>query len=189
MQGFDNMGEVIEDCVQKIKPMVLKKIYYPDCDDVLQEIRLAFYTAFPKFKGDSKLYTYAHIIAKRRIADFFRKTSKHWNTYQLPEGFEIPDVPSSNPWKRAHKAIENNDPEKTFLTTGAYFLTESERAVFRLIGEGFNNDEIAEALFITRNTLASHIKKVYIKMHCHDRTKVALFSYKFFNTSEVLECP
>ncbi len=48
-------------------------------------------------------------------------------------------------------------------------LTEREIDVLKLISEGFNNDEIAEKMFISKNTVKSHIKNIYVKLDVKNR--------------------
>jgi len=53
-------------------------------------------------------------------------------------------------------------------------LTPTEFQVLRLIGQGKSNDEIAEAMFISKNTVRSHIKSIYAKLDTHSRLQLAL---------------
>ena len=55
-------------------------------------------------------------------------------------------------------------------------LTPTEFQVLRLIGKGKSNDEIAEALFISKNTVRSHIKSIYAKLNTHSRLQLALYA-------------
>lgn len=53
-------------------------------------------------------------------------------------------------------------------------LTRREQAVLDLISNGLTNKEIAEALFISPNTLKVHIRNLYGKMGVENRTQVLL---------------
>ncbi len=55
-------------------------------------------------------------------------------------------------------------------------LTPTEFQVLRLIGQGKSNDEIAEVLFISKNTVRSHIKSIYAKLDTHSRLQLALYA-------------
>lgn len=55
-------------------------------------------------------------------------------------------------------------------------LTPTEFQVLRLIGQGKSNDEIADALFISKNTVRSHIKSIYAKLNTHSRLQLALYA-------------
>ena len=55
-------------------------------------------------------------------------------------------------------------------------LTPTEFQVLRWIGQGKSNDEIAEAMFISKNTVRSHIKSIYSKFDTHSRLQLALYA-------------
>jgi two-component system, NarL family, response regulator LiaR len=55
-------------------------------------------------------------------------------------------------------------------------LTPTEFQVLRLIGQGKSNDDIAEVMFISKNTVRSHIKSIYAKLDTHSRLQLALYA-------------
>ncbi len=55
-------------------------------------------------------------------------------------------------------------------------LTPTEFQVLKLIGQGRSNDEIAQTLFISKNTVRSHIKSIYAKLDTHSRLQLALYA-------------
>lgn len=57
-------------------------------------------------------------------------------------------------------------------------LTVREREVLTLLANGSNNKEIAEALFITEQTVKSHVSKILQKLEVEDRTKAAVYALK-----------
>jgi DNA-binding CsgD family transcriptional regulator len=57
--------------------------------------------------------------------------------------------------------------------TGAERLTVSERRVARLAAEGRSNPEIAQALFVTRKTVETHLGRVYRKLGIPGRGELA----------------
>lgn len=57
-------------------------------------------------------------------------------------------------------------------------LTEREREVLRLLGQGFSNKEIGEALFITEGTAKNHVSNVIEKLGLRDRTQAALWAVR-----------
>jgi DNA-binding CsgD family transcriptional regulator len=50
-------------------------------------------------------------------------------------------------------------------------LTRREREVARLLAHGLSNDEIAAALYVSRNTVKTHLKHVYGKLEVRTRTQ------------------
>jgi DNA-binding CsgD family transcriptional regulator len=57
--------------------------------------------------------------------------------------------------------------------TGVELLTASERRVAELAAEGQSNPEIAQALFVTRKTIETHLGSVYRKLQISGRGKLA----------------
>jgi DNA-binding CsgD family transcriptional regulator len=57
--------------------------------------------------------------------------------------------------------------------TGLEQLTASERRVAELAAEGHTNPEIAQALFVTRKTVETHLGRVYRKLGISGRMKLA----------------
>jgi NarL family two-component system response regulator LiaR len=55
-------------------------------------------------------------------------------------------------------------------------LTPTEFQVLKLIGQGKSNDDIARILFISKNTVRSHIKSIYAKLDTHSRLQLALYA-------------
>jgi DNA-binding NarL/FixJ family response regulator len=56
-------------------------------------------------------------------------------------------------------------------------LTERERDVLTLIGQGHTNAEIAEHLFIGEGTVKTHINHVFAKLGLRDRSAAIIFAY------------
>lgn len=57
-------------------------------------------------------------------------------------------------------------------------LTDSERAVYRLVGLGLTNEEIAKILFISPLTVRTHVKRIHCKKNIVGRAKLAIESFK-----------
>jgi DNA-binding NarL/FixJ family response regulator len=57
-------------------------------------------------------------------------------------------------------------------------LTEREIEICRLVAEGRNNKEIADALYLSEGTVKNHITRVLLKLDLRDRTQLAVFSIK-----------
>lgn len=57
-------------------------------------------------------------------------------------------------------------------------LTDREREVVALVGEGLNNDEIAERLFMSPATSKTHVSRAMIKLGARDRAQLVVFAYE-----------
>lgn len=55
-------------------------------------------------------------------------------------------------------------------------LTEREVEVLRLVAQGKSNRDISEALFITPNTVANHVKRILSKTGTSNRTEAAAYA-------------
>lgn len=55
-------------------------------------------------------------------------------------------------------------------------LTGRETCTFRLVCRAFGNDKIATRLGIQPPTLRTHLRSVYKKLGCHDRTHAVLLA-------------
>ena len=63
--------------------------------------------------------------------------------------------------------------ERSRPATGWSALTDAERDVARLVGDGLANAEIAERLFVSRRTVESHVSKLYAKLEVRSRVALA----------------
>ena len=66
------------------------------------------------------------------------------------------------------------DPEKARITS----LTDREREVITLVGEGLKNRQIAERLFITETTVTHHLSSVFSKLEVSDRLELLIYAFR-----------
>jgi len=57
-------------------------------------------------------------------------------------------------------------------------LTDRERQIVGLVGEGLNNDEIAERLVVSPATARTHVSRAMIKLGARDRAQLVVFAYQ-----------
>ena len=57
-------------------------------------------------------------------------------------------------------------------------LTEGEMAVLRLVAQGVDNREIAQALNYSVHTVANRLRTIYEKLHVTNRTQAALYALR-----------
>ena len=55
-------------------------------------------------------------------------------------------------------------------------LSIRETEVLRLITEGYTNTQISELLFVSPNTIKTHINNIFNKLGVNDRTQAAVLA-------------
>jgi len=79
----------------------------------------------------------------------------------------IGDLSSGRQWQN------HNSDEKKLST-----LTDREREVVKLLGEGLKNKEIGKRLFISPVTVHHHLTTVYSKLEVKNRLELIVYAYK-----------
>jgi len=75
------------------------------------------------------------------------------------------------PW-----AGQGLDQERLQITVEE--LTERERQILVLVGEGLSNDDIAHHLAISRHTVKTHVNRAMTKLGAHDRAQLVVIAYE-----------
>lgn len=57
-------------------------------------------------------------------------------------------------------------------------LTNREHEILMLIAQGYSNQEIADALFITLKTVKTHVSNILAKLEVEDRTQATIYAFK-----------
>ena len=66
------------------------------------------------------------------------------------------------------------DPEISKIES----LTEREREVIALIGEGLKNKQVGERLFISETTVTHHLSSVFSKLDVSDRLELIIYAFR-----------
>ena len=66
------------------------------------------------------------------------------------------------------------DPEVTKIET----LTDREREVIALVGEGLKNKQVGERLFISETTVTHHLSSVFSKLEVSDRLELIIYAFR-----------
>jgi len=66
------------------------------------------------------------------------------------------------------------DPETSKIES----LTDREREVIALIGEGLKNKQVGERLFISETTVTHHLSSVFSKLDVSDRLELIIYAFR-----------
>ena len=66
------------------------------------------------------------------------------------------------------------DPEQTKIKS----LTDREREVINLVGEGLKNKQIGERLFISETTVTHHLSSIFSKLEVSDRLELIIYAFR-----------
>ena len=72
----------------------------------------------------------------------------------------------------------NIAPEQNVEAPRIAKLTEREREVIRLIGEGIKNRQIAERMYISEATVRHHLTSVFAKLGVTDRFELVIYAFQ-----------
>jgi len=75
--------------------------------------------------------------------------------------------------------VNPNPPAEQHVdTTRIAMLTEREREVIRLIGEGIKNRQIAERMYISEATVRHHLTSIFAKLGVTDRFELVIYAFQ-----------
>ena len=57
-------------------------------------------------------------------------------------------------------------------------LTDREKEVVALVGEGLSNDAIADRLVVSPSTSKTHVSRAMVKLHVRDRAQLVVLAYE-----------
>jgi NarL family two-component system response regulator LiaR len=177
-----NTIESFMDSIRKLKPEVILFAHMealPNLREICKAIR-----EISKAQGKSELLLIGSIPAHEEIVNLINAGARGYfdlndASIQLPEAVRgihkgeiwLPRDKMSSIMDRIISVVGRDLKEKTLDQ-----LTPTEFQVLRLIGQGKSNDEIAELMFISKNTVRSHIKSIYAKLDTHSRLQLALYA-------------
>ena len=92
-----------------------------------------------------------------------------------------PSASDPGPMRLAHRGDWRRAPENTVaaflaamaIPAGADGLTDTERRVAALVTQGHSNREVAAVMFVTENTVQTHLRHIFQKVGVRSRTELA----------------
>jgi RNA polymerase sigma factor (sigma-70 family) len=160
-------NSLMERIVKEYGPMIQGAVYkalggVPRVDDIIAEVHFAVFTTLRKLgEGWAPPKSFVSTVVKNKINEFL------WQHY-----WDNSDADSV----KKHQAEQITQREEVLAQV--HTLTQSEFKVFRLLGLGLTNQEIAETLFISPLTVRTHVKRIHAKCDIQGRAKLALAAYQ-----------
>lgn len=83
----------------------------------------------------------------------------------------------------AHRLPTTDTPERTTMQPeephpGIALLTEREREILTVIGQGWTNAEIASRFHLAESTVKTHVGRVLAKTGSRDRVQAVILAYE-----------
>jgi len=162
-----DQNSLMEKIMKEYGPLIRGAVHkamggMPCADDIMSEVHFAIFLTLRKV-GDGwrppKSFIYA--IIRNKVNDFLRQK------YRDAHGLE----------EIKRRQVEQASQREATMTR-VHTLTHREFKVFRMLGLGLTNDEIAESLFISPLTVRSHLKRIHAKCGVKERVKLALTAYQ-----------
>lgn len=131
-------------------------------EDVVAEIHFAVFLTLRKLgEGWAPPRSFVSTVVRNKVNEFLWQ--KQWDRDDVDR-------------IRKHRADETLRREEALAHI--HTLTQGEFKVFRLLGLGLTNQEIAETLFISPLTVRTHVKRIHAKCGIEGRAKLALAAYQ-----------
>ena len=83
-----------------------------------------------------------------------------------------PETQQQSEHNRAAAQPARTNPIKTYLEQ-RYQLTERESEIILYLAQGYSKSSIGERLFVSENTVRTHVRKAYTKLGIHSKTQLA----------------
>jgi RNA polymerase sigma factor (sigma-70 family) len=134
----------------------------PCVDDLIAEVHFAVFMTLRKLgEGWAPPRSFVATIVKNKVNDLV------WQHY-----WDSADVETLKK-KRAEQIFQREE-----VLALVHTLTQAEFKVFRLLGLGLSNEEVAQTLFISPLTVRTHVKRIHAKCDIKGRAKLALAAYQ-----------
>lgn len=177
--GEAETGEEAVLMAEKLNPdVILMDIYMPQVDGL--QAAKEIYRRFPHIavvmltssERDGHLYEAAQI----GVAGYLLKSLDANELFDLLHGVTNGETAMTR--ALASKLLKSVANRMADEDKGEQALTERELFVLRLVASGASNQEIADKLTISVNTVKSHIKNILEKLQLENRTQAATYAVK-----------
>ncbi len=140
-------------------------------DDRLEDVRIVILTTFG-------LDEYVFEAIRSGASGFLVKDTEPEELIQAVRVVAAGDAllsPSVTRGLLAEFASHSKEPQASGELDG---LTEREREIVALVGEGLSNQEIAERLYLSPATAKTHVSRAMNKLRARDRAQLVVIAYE-----------
>lgn len=186
MRAHDDLVEVVGEAAsgqeavrlaRQLQPdVILMDIHMPDGDglvatriirETMPDVAVVMLTA-------SELDEHLYEAMRLGAAGYLLKDLDAAELFELLTGVARNEVAMTR--AMASRLLKGMTHSQDDEPTGLSDLTEREIEVLQLVAQGATNPQIADALFITVNTVKSHIRHILEKLQLENRTQVAAYA-------------
>lgn len=170
--------EAVRSAEQLNPDVILMDIYMPEMDGLqaAKEIHRRFphiaVVMLTSSERDGHLYEAAQV----GVAGYLLKSLDANELFDLLVGVTHGETAMTR--AMASKLLKSVASRMADENKGEQSLTEREQFVLRLVASGASNQEIADKLTISVNTVKSHIKNILEKLQLENRTQAATYALK-----------
>jgi RNA polymerase sigma factor (sigma-70 family) len=156
------MEEIVRNYGGLIKGAVYKSMGGEPCsDDILSEVYFAIFLNLRKLgPGWTPPRSFFYAVIRNKVNDFLRQKYRENN--------RVDEI---------KKHLTEQVLQREEVGSKIHGLSHCEFQVFRLLGQGMTNDEMAQSLHVSLATIRSHLKKIYAKCGLRDRGKLTLVAH------------
>jgi RNA polymerase sigma factor (sigma-70 family) len=157
------MEKITRDYGSLIRGAVYKATSGQPCsDDIISEVYFAVLLTLRKFgTGWTPPRSFIFTVVRNKVNDFLRQKYREKNRIE-----------------EMKKHLKEQAFQREEVISRIHGLTFSEFRVFRMLGIGMTNSEIAQSLHVSLCTVRSHMKKIHAKCEVGDRAKLALIAHQ-----------
>ena len=177
--GEAETGEEAIQLAEKLHPdVILMDIYMPKLDGLqaAKEIHRRFPQIAVVMLTSSERDGHLYEAAQLGVAGYLLKSLDANELFDLLHGVTNGETAMTR--AMASKLLKSVANRMANEDKGEQSLTERELFVLRLVASGASNQEIADKLTISVNTVKSHIKNILEKLQLDNRTQAATYAVK-----------
>ena len=175
--GEASSGREAVSLAHRLRPdVVLMDILMPDGDGLsaAQSIRRELPQISIVMLTSSELEEHLFEAVRLGAAGYLLKDLDAGELFDLLDGVSRGEAALTR--AMAARLLKGMSDRSTISAAGQETLSEREVEVLRLVAQGYSNPQIAEELYISINTVKSHIKNILTKLNLDNRTQVATFA-------------